>query len=163
MIRFFLGLKNQSNTHDEGLFESESNSYQEKARSRRNLVKTIEEKLLLRLRLIRKGNCKQTTHPLLTKGAAEQFKRRTEKSHFSGRLSEGEVHARSDCFSTLILSKREIEKGRVRRIESHCTSGDERSRSVATHFATAELESQTATMLRPGALQPAIIACDYQV
>ena len=51
----------------------------------------------------------------------------------------------------------------MRRIGSHCTSGDERSRSVATQIATAELISQSATMRHPCALLPAIIACHYWV
>jgi len=51
----------------------------------------------------------------------------------------------------------------VQRIGSHCTSGDERSRLVATQITTAELVSQTATMCHPRALLPAFIACNYCV
>jgi len=49
---------------------------------------------------------------------------------------------------------------RVRLIGSDCTSGDERSRSVAIQIDTAELVSQTVTLRRPRALLPAIIGCD---
>ena len=47
---------------------------------------------------------------------------------------------------------------RVRRIGSDCSSGDERSRLVVIQTDTAELVSQTATLRRPRALLPAIIA-----
>jgi len=86
------------------------NSYQEKARSGRNLVKTIEEKLLSRLRLIRKGNCKQTTQPLPTKGAAELGSREGPSRVYSFRapVRGEEVRARSHRISILILSKKEM-------------------------------------------------------
>jgi len=90
--------------------ESGSNSYQERSRSGRCLVNTIEEKHLLRLRLILKGAAsrqnnlnQQTNWPNCI-----QEKDRRGSIIPSGRLAEGEVLASSHCTCNRILSKREI-------------------------------------------------------